>query len=251
MANAAPIVKIENVSKTFIVPGRAPVKALLNVTNHVDRGEVLVIIGPSGSGKSTLLRTLNGLEGVDAGRIVIDDVEITDPKANMNKVRQDVGMVFQHFNLFQHKTALENVTLPQVVVLKRSNETAEQKANDLLKRVGIDGMGNSYPSQLSGGQQQRVAIARSLAMDPKIMLFDEATSALDPETVGGVLQLMEDLAGEGMTMVVVTHEMGFARKAADRMLFISDGALVEEGSPEAFFDHPKEERLRTFLGQIL
>jgi polar amino acid transport system ATP-binding protein len=251
MANAAPIVKIENVSKTFIVPGRAPVKALLNVTNHVDRGEVLVIIGPSGSGKSTLLRTLNGLEGVDSGHIVIDDVEITDPKANMNKVRQDVGMVFQHFNLFQHKTALENVTLPQVVVLKRSNDAAEQKANGLLKRVGIDGMGNSYPSQLSGGQQQRVAIARSLAMDPKIMLFDEATSALDPETVGGVLQLMEDLAGEGMTMVVVTHEMGFARKAADRMLFMSDGALVEEGSPDAFFEHPKEERLRTFLSQII
>ncbi len=251
MANAAPIVRIENVSKTFVIPGRAPVKALLNVTNHVDRGEVLVIIGPSGSGKSTLLRTLNGLEGVDSGRIVIDDVEITDPKANMNKVRQDVGMVFQHFNLFQHKTALENVTLPQVVVLKRSNEAAEQKANDILKRVGIDGMGSSYPSQLSGGQQQRIAIARSLAIDPKIMLFDEATSALDPETVGGVLELMEDLAAEGMTMVVVTHEMGFARKAADRMLFMSDGALVEEGRPEDFFERPKEERLRTFLGQII
>ncbi len=251
MDKAAPIVSIENVSKTFVIPGRDPVKALRNVTNHVDKGEVLVVIGPSGSGKSTLLRTLNGLETVDSGRILIDDQEITDPKTNMNEVRQEVGMVFQHFNLFQHKTALENVTLPQTVVLKRSREEAEEKADGLLARVGISGMGSSYPSQLSGGQQQRVAIARSLAMDPKIMLFDEVTSALDPETVGGVLELMEHLAGAGMTMVVVTHEMGFARKAADRMLFMSDGALVEEGSPEAFFEHPKEERLRTFLGQII
>ncbi len=251
MASTAPIVEIKNVSKTFIVPGRAPVKALQGVTNHVDKGEVLVLIGPSGSGKSTLLRTLNGLERVDSGHIIIDDVEITDPKTDMNKVRQDIGMVFQHFNLFQHKTALENVTLPQIVVLKRSRAEAEEKANRLLDRVGIAGMGNSYPSQLSGGQQQRVAIARSLAMDPKIMLFDEVTSALDPETVGGVLALMEDLAGDGMTMVVVTHEMGFARKAANRMLFMSDGALVEEGEPEAFFERPKEARLRTFLNQIL
>ncbi len=251
MASAGPIVRFENVSRTFIVPGRAPVKALQNVTNHVDRGEVLVLIGPSGSGKSTLLRALNGLESVDDGRIVINEVEITDSKTNMNNVREQVGMVFQQFNLFQHKTALENVTLPQIVVLKRSREEAEEKANRLLERVGIAGMDNSYPSQLSGGQQQRVAIARSLAMDPKIMLFDEVTSALDPETVGGVLELMEDLAAEGMTMVVVTHEMGFARKAADRMLFMSDGALVEEGSPEDFFERPKEERLRTFLGQII
>ncbi len=251
MDKAAPIVRIEKVSKTFVIPGRAPVKALRNVTNHVDRGEVLVVIGPSGSGKSTLLRTLNGLETVDSGRILINDREITDSKTNMNEVRQEVGMVFQHFNLFQHKTALENVTLPQIVVLKRSREEAKEKADRLLARVGIAGMGSSYPSQLSGGQQQRVAIARSLAMDPKIMLFDEVTSALDPETVGGVLELMEHLAGAGMTMVVVTHEMGFARKAADRMLFMSDGALVEEGSPEVFFEHPKEERLRAFLGQIL
>ena len=251
MDKSEPIVSIENVSKTFVIPGREPVKALRNVTNHVGRGEVLVLIGPSGSGKSTLLRTLNGLETVDSGRILIDDQEITDPKTNMNKVRQDIGMVFQHFNLFQHKTALENVTLPQTVVLKRSREEAEEKADGLLARVGIAGMGSSYPSQLSGGQQQRVAIARSLAMDPKIMLFDEVTSALDPETVGGVLDLMEHLASGGMTMVVVTHEMGFARKAADRMLFMSDGALVEEGSPEVFFERPKEERLRTFLGQII
>ena len=251
MDKAAPIVRIENISKTFVIPGRDPVKALRNVTNHVDRGEVLVLIGPSGSGKSTLLRTLNGLETVDSGRILIDDQEVTDPKTNLNGVRQEVGMVFQHFNLFQHKTALENVTLAQIVVLKRSREEAEEKADRLLARVGIAGMGSSYPSQLSGGQQQRVAIARSLAMDPKIMLFDEVTSALDPETVGGVLALMEELANDGMTMVVVTHEMGFARKAADRMLFMSDGALVEEGSPAAFFEQPKEERLRTFLGQII
>ena len=247
----APIVTVENVSKTFVVTGRAPVKALRNVTNHVDRGEVLVVIGPSGSGKSTFLRALNGLESVDSGRIVIDDVEITDRKTNMNHVRREVGMVFQQFNLFQHKTALENLTLPQMVVLKRPRADAEEKANYLLQRVGIAAMGGSYPSQLSGGQQQRVAIARSLAMDPKIMLFDEVTSALDPETVGGVLELMEALASEGMTMVVVTHEMGFARKAADRMLFMSDGALVEEGGPEAFFERPKEERLRTFLSQII
>ena len=251
MGDSTTIVEIENISKTFTVRGREPVKALQNVSNHVDKGEVLVVIGPSGSGKSTLLRTLNGLETVDSGRIVIDDMDITDKKINLNQLRQRVGMVFQHFNLFEHKTALENVTLPQTVVLKRSNKEAEANANRFLERVGIAAMGNSYPSQLSGGQQQRVAIARSLAMDPKIMLFDEATSALDPETVGGVLALMEELAAEGMTMMVVTHEMGFARKAANRMLFMDDGALIEEGSTESFFENPKEERLRAFLGQIL
>ncbi|MFQ6022989.1 MAG: amino acid ABC transporter ATP-binding protein [Acidiferrobacterales bacterium] len=245
------MVEIENISRTFTVPGREPVKALQNVSNHVDKGEVLVVIGPSGSGKSTLLRTLNGLETVDSGRIVINGVDITDPKTNLNQLRQRVGMVFQHFNLFQHKTALENVTLPQTVVLKRSNKEAEANASRFLERVGIAAMGNSYPSQLSGGQQQRVAIARSLAMDPKIMLFDEATSALDPETVGGVLALMEELAAEGLTMMVVTHEMGFARKACDRMLFMDDGVLIEEGNPQSFFENPKEERLRTFLSQIL
>ena len=246
-----PIVSIENVSRTFNIPGRDPVKALQDVSNQVDKGEVLVLIGPSGSGKSTLLRTLNGLETIDSGRIVIDGVQINDPKTDLNKVRERVGMVFQHFNLFQHKTALENVTLPQVVVLKRSRAEAVEKANQLLERVGIASMGNSYPRQLSGGQQQRVAIARSLGMDPTVMLFDEATSALDPETVGGVLELMEELADSGMTMVVVTHEMGFARKAANRMLFMDGGALIEEGDPASFFDHPREERLRTFLSQIL
>ena len=251
MGDSTAIVEIENISKTFTVRGREPVKALQNVSNHVDKGEVLVVIGPSGSGKSTLLRTLNGLETVDSGRIVIDDMDITDKKINLNQLRQRVGMVFQHFNLFEHKTALENVTLPQTVVLKRSIKEAEANANRLLERVGIATMGNSYPSQLSGGQQQRVAIARSLAMDPKIMLFDEVTSALDPETVGGVLALMEELAAEGMTMVVVTHEMGFARKAANRMVFMDDGAVIEDSDPETFFENPKEERLRTFLGQIL
>ena len=251
MRDSTPIVEIENISKTFTVPGREPVKALQNVSNHVDKGEVLVVIGPSGSGKSTLLRTLNGLETVDSGRIVIDGMDITDKKTNLNQLRQRVGMVFQHFNLFEHKTALKNVTLPQTVVLKRSSKEAAANANRLLERVGIAAMGNSYPSQLSGGQQQRVAIARSLAMDPKIMLFDEVTSALDPETVGGVLALMEELAAEGMTMVVVTHEMGFARKAANRMVFMDDGAVIEDSDPETFFENPKEERLRTFLGQIL
>jgi polar amino acid transport system ATP-binding protein len=251
MADSGPIVIIDNVSRTFEVPDREPVKALQGVSNHVDKGEVLVLIGPSGSGKSTLLRTLNGLESVDSGRVVIDGVQITDPKTDLNKVRASVGMVFQHFNLFQHKTALENITLPQIVVLKRSRDEAVEKANHLLERVGIASMANSYPRQLSGGQQQRVAIARSLGMDPAVMLFDEATSALDPETVGGVLELMEELAGSGMTMVVVTHEMGFARKAANRMLFMDGGVLIEEGDPESFFDNPKEERLRTFLSQIL
>ena len=246
-----PIVSIENVSKTFNVPGRGPIKALQDVSNHVDKGEVLVLIGPSGSGKSTLLRALNGLETIDSGRIVIDGAEINDAKTDLNKVREGVGMVFQHFNLFQHKTALENVTLPQIVVLKRSRAEAVDKADQLLERVGLASMGNSYPRQLSGGQQQRVAIARSLGMDPKVMLFDEATSALDPETVGGVLELMEELADSGMTMVVVTHEMGFARKAANRMLFMDDGALIEEGDPASFFDNPREERLRTFLSQIV
>ncbi len=251
MGDSTPIVEIENISKTFTVPGREPVKALQNVSNHVDKGEVLVVIGPSGSGKSTLLRTLNGLETVDSGRIVIDDMDITDKKINLNQLRQRVGMVFQHFNLFEHKTALENVTLPQTVVLKRSIKEAAANANRLLERVGIATMGNSYPSQLSGGQQQRVAIARSLAMDPKIMLFDEVTSALDPETVGGVLALMEELAAEGMTMVVVTHEMGFAREVSDWVLFMEDGEIVEGGTAEHFFTDPQEDRTKLFLSQIL
>ncbi|MHA1523224.1 MAG: amino acid ABC transporter ATP-binding protein, partial [Alphaproteobacteria bacterium] len=246
-----PIVVVKNISKTFEIPGRAPIHALQNVTNHVDKGEVLVVIGPSGSGKSTFLRALNGLEPVDSGTITIDGVELTAPKTDLNKLRQGVGMVFQHFNLFEHKTALENITMPQMVVLKRSKSEAEEIGNKLLNQVGIGDRGDNYPAELSGGQQQRVAIARALAMTPKVMLFDEATSALDPETVGGVLDLMKELAAEGTTMVVVTHEMGFAREAGDRVTFMDDGKIVEEGTPEMVFDNPQNERTKLFLSQII
>ena len=251
MQNGTPIVVVKDICKTFEIPGRPPVHALRHVTNHVDKGEVLVVIGPSGSGKSTFLRALNGLEPIDSGSIVIDGVELTDPKTDLNRLRQGVGMVFQHFNLFQHKTALENITMPQMVVLKRSKKESEEIGNRLLERVGIGDRGGNYPSELSGGQQQRVAIARSLAMTPKVMLFDEATSALDPETVGGVLNLMKELAADGTTMVVVTHEMGFAREAADRVTFMDEGEIVEEGTPEAVFDDPQHDRTRLFLSQII
>jgi polar amino acid transport system ATP-binding protein len=246
------MIQIDNVSKTFRARnGGSEVRALHNVSNHILRGEVVVIIGPSGSGKSTLLRTLNGLESFDSGSIVIDGLDISNKGTNMNKLRAEVGMVFQHFNLFAHKTALENIVLPQTVVAKRSRQEAEEIANDLLQKVGIPDRASNYPSQLSGGQQQRVAIARSLAMKPKIMLFDEATSALDPETVGGVLELMRDLATGGMTMAVVTHEMGFAREAADRVIFMDEGAIVEENTPDTFFDNPQTKRAQNFLRQIL
>lgn len=241
-----PIIRIENITKQF-----GSLKALNGVTNYINRGEVVVIIGPSGSGKSTLLRTLNGLETVSEGKIFIDGVDIVDAKTNINKLRSEVGMVFQHFNLFNHKTALENIVMPQTVVLKRGRKEAEDVAHRLLDKVGIPEKAKSYPNQLSGGQQQRVAIARSLAMHPKIMLFDEATSALDPETVGGVLQLMKDLATDGMTMAVVTHEMGFAREVADRVIFMDEGQILEESKPEDFFDSPKNSRTITFLSQIL
>ena len=246
-----PIIDVKGICKTFHIKGHAPVKALRYITNHVNKGEVLVMIGPSGSGKSTFLRALNGLQPVDEGSIVIDGVELTSPKANLNKLRQDVGMVFQNFNLFQHKTALENITLPQRVVLKRSRTEANEISNGLLARVGIGDKGDSYPGELSGGQQQRVAIARSLAMAPKVMLFDEATSALDPETIGGVLDLMKELAAEGTTMVVVTHEMGFAREAGDRVLFMDEGAIIEGGTPAEVFDNPQHERTKLFLSQII
>ena len=246
------MIKVQNVSKVYPARnGGAEVHALNDVSNHIQRGEVVVVIGPSGSGKSTLLRTLNGLETFDSGSIVIDGIDISNKKTDMNQLRAEVGMVFQHFNLFQHKTALENIVLPQMVVAKRSKAEAETIANELLEKVGISDRSGNYPSQLSGGQQQRIAIARSLAMKPKIMLFDEATSALDPETVGGVLELMQGLAKDGMTMVVVTHEMGFAREAADRVIFMDEGAILEEGSPDTFFDSPKTERAQDFLRQIL
>jgi polar amino acid transport system ATP-binding protein len=251
MASKQPVVVVKDICKTFQIPGRPPVHALKNVTNHVDKGEVLVVIGPSGSGKSTFLRALNGLQPIDSGSITIDGIELTDKKTNLDKLRQGVGMVFQHFNLFEHKTALENITLPQMVVLKRGQDEANEIGNKLLDRVGIGEKGDSYPSELSGGQQQRVAIARSLGMTPKVMLFDEATSALDPETVGGVLGLMKELAADGTTMVVVTHEMGFAREAGDRVTFMDEGEIVEEGTPAEVFDKPQHERTKLFLSQII
>jgi polar amino acid transport system ATP-binding protein len=251
MPNQTPVIEVRDICKTFEIPGRAPIQALKLVTNHVGKGEVLVVIGPSGSGKSTFLRALNGLQPVDSGTIIIDGVELTNPKTNHDKLRQDVGMVFQHFNLFEHKTALENITMPQMVVLKRSQAEAESIGRKLLERVGINDRGHNYPSELSGGQQQRVAIARALAMTPKVMLFDEATSALDPETVGGVLDLMKELAADGTTMVVVTHEMGFAREAADRVIFMDDGEIIEEGTPDEVFDNPQHERTQLFLSQII
>jgi polar amino acid transport system ATP-binding protein len=252
MMTANPIVLVDQISKTFrSAHGRGEHRALNNVSLSIEPGQVLVIIGPSGSGKSTLLRTLNALESFDTGRIIIDGVSLSDKKTDLNHLRAEIGMVFQHFNLFQHKTALDNVVLPQVVVRKRSRQEAVARARDLLAKVGIADRANHYPSQLSGGQQQRVAIARALAMDPKIMLFDEATSALDPEMVGGILDLMRKLAAEGMTMAVVTHEMGFAREVADRIVFMDEGRIVEEGEPGPFFASPSHERTRAFLDQIL
>ncbi|RME48256.1 MAG: amino acid ABC transporter ATP-binding protein [Chloroflexi bacterium] len=245
--NEEPIVRIENVSKTF----NNTVRALRGVSASVHRGEVLVIIGPSGSGKSTLLRCVNGLEKVDSGKIIIDGIDITDRKVNINEVRAEVGMVFQQFNLFPHLTALENITLAQRVVRKRDKAEAEEIAHELLAKVGIPEKADSYPSQLSGGQQQRVAIARALAMSPKVMLFDEPTSALDPEMIKEVLDVMLDLARDGMTMMVVSHEMGFARAAADRIIFMDEGQVVEEGTPRQFFENPEHQRTKQFLSKIL
>jgi polar amino acid transport system ATP-binding protein len=245
------VIDAKNVYKTFKTPDRREVKALVNFSTHIDRGEVVVIIGPSGSGKSTFLRCLNQLEEIDSGELVIDGVNITDKKVNINKVREDIGMVFQHFNLFPHKTVLENVTLAQIVVRKRKKQDAVEIARELLRKVGIGEKEGVYPSQLSGGQQQRVAIARALAMRPKIMMFDEATSALDPEMIGEVLDVMKTLAKEGMTMVVVTHEMGFAREVSDRVVFMDEGQIVEEGTAEHFFKNPTHDRTKLFLSQIL
>ncbi|MGQ9628779.1 MAG: amino acid ABC transporter ATP-binding protein [bacterium] len=240
------MIKIEDVYKHF-----GHVKALDGVSLHVDRGEVVVIIGPSGSGKSTLLRCINYLEVYDRGRIEVDGIPLTHKKTNINRVRQEVGMVFQQFNLFPHMTALENITIAQIKVRKRSKGEAERIAHQLLQKVGIPEKANVYPSKLSGGQQQRVAIARALAMNPKIMLFDEPTSALDPEMIGEVLDVMRDLARDGMTMIVVTHEMGFAREVADRIVFMDMGKIVEESLPEEIFRKPKHERTRIFLSKIL
>ena len=243
------MIEVRNIYKTFWTPHR--VDALVDVSSSIRAGEVVVVIGPSGSGKSTLLRCLNHLETADTGHIYIDGIDVLDPKTDINKVRAEVGMVFQSFNLFPHKTVLHNITLAQQVVRKRSRREALQKANTLLDKVGIRDKSGVYPDQLSGGQQQRVAIARALAMDPKIMLFDEPTSALDPEMIGEVLDVMKTLAREGMTMVVVTHEMGFAREVADRVIFMDQGAIVEVGTPEHFFSNPTNERTKLFLSQIL
>ena len=245
------MIRVTNVCKTFRLPNRKEVKALVNFSTHIKKGEVVVVIGPSGSGKSTFLRCLNRLEDIDSGEIIIDGVNIYDKNVNINKIREEVGMVFQLFNLFPHKTVLENVTLAQIVVRKRSKKEATDIARKLLNKVGILEKENAYPSQLSGGQQQRVAIARALAMQPKIMLFDEATSALDPEMIGEVLDVMKTLAREGMTMVVVTHEMGFAREVSDRVIFMDGGQIVEEGTAEHFFTNPTHERTKLFLSQIL
>ncbi len=244
------MIKAKNVTKIFTGRG-VTVRAVDDVSVEVEKGEVVVIIGPSGSGKSTFLRCINGLEIFDSGHIVIDGVDLADRKTNLNKVRAEVGMVFQQFNLFPHKNVLQNLTLAQLRVRKRSKAVAEAKARELLKKVGIFDKQSEYPSRLSGGQQQRVAIARALAMDPKVMLFDEPTSALDPEMVGEVLDVMKQLAREGMTMVVVTHEMGFAREVADRVIFMDEGKVVEVGSPEHFFTEPREPRAKLFLKQVL
>ncbi len=240
------MVEMKDVVKYF-----GSLKALNRVSLDVYDGEKMVIIGPSGSGKSTLLRSINRLEDINSGRIIVDGIDLYDPKTDINKVREEVGMVFQSFNIFPHKTVTENITLAQTVVRKRSKEEAVKRAMELLRKVGIPEKNNSYPGQLSGGQQQRVAIARSLAMDPKIMLFDEPTSALDPEMIGEVLDVMKKLALEGMTMVVVTHEMGFAREVADRVIFMDYGVILEEGTPDQMFNHPTHERTKQFLSQIL
>jgi glutamate transport system ATP-binding protein len=241
-----PLVVVDHVNKHF-----GELHVLKDVTTTVGRGEVVVVIGPSGSGKSTLCRAINRLETIDDGLITIDGVRLPEEGAGLAKLRADVGMVFQSFNLFSHKTVLENVTLGQVKVRRRSKAEAEKRAMELLERVGVADQAGKMPAQLSGGQQQRVAIARALAMDPKVMLLDEPTSALDPEMITEVLDVMVQLAKDGMTMIVVTHEMGFARKAADRVVFMADGQIVEEATPEQFFTAPASDRARDFLSKIL
>ena len=240
------MVRIDGLHKYF-----GELEVLKGVDLEVHRGEVVVVLGPSGSGKSTMLRCINLLEQPTKGHIYIEDEEITDPKCDVNALRAKVGMVFQQFNLFPHLTALKNVELAQIKVLKRSKAEAEKAALELLERVGLSDRADHKPAQLSGGQQQRVAIARALAMDPHVMLFDEATSALDPELVRDVLAVMKSLAQRGMTMIVVTHEMGFARDVADRVIFMDGGVIVEEGTPEEVFDHPKSDRTKDFLGHIV
>lgn len=241
-----PIIEVKDLQKSF-----GELEVLKGINTEVERGEVVVVIGPSGSGKSTFLRCLNLMETPTGGSIFVNGVEITDPKCDINLHRQKMGMVFQHFNLFNNMTILRNMTLAPMTLLKKSRAEAEEKALALLRRVGLEDKANAYPSQLSGGQKQRIAIVRALCMDPEVMLFDEPTSALDPEMVGEVLDVMKELARDGMTMVVVTHEMGFAREVGSRVLFMDEGVIMEENEPHEFFAHPKCERLQSFLAKVL
>lgn len=244
--NGEVLFEIKDLCKSF-----GELKVLDHISTEIRQGEVVVIIGPSGSGKSTFLRSLNLLEEPTGGTISFEGRNITDPKTDINKYRQKIGMVFQHFNLFPHKTILENLTLAPIKLLKLSREEAEKEAMGLLKRVGLEEKAGAYPSQLSGGQKQRIAIVRSLSMHPDVMLFDEPTSALDPEMVGEVLNVMSDLARDGMTMVIVTHEMGFAKEVGTRVLFVDEGQIKEENSPEEFFENPQNPRLQEFLSKVL
>jgi glutamine transport system ATP-binding protein len=240
------LIKVENLKKSF-----GENEVLKDINLSIEPQEVVVVIGPSGSGKSTLLRCINLLESITDGHILIEGKDITDKKNDINKMRQEVGMVFQHFNLFPHKTVIENLMLAPTKVRKVSAEVARNKGIELLRKVGLEEKADAYPSSLSGGQKQRVAIARALAMEPKIMLFDEPTSALDPEVVGEVLEVMKQLAKEGMTMVVVTHEMGFAREVGDRVIFMDGGYIVEENEPKQLFESPQQERTKAFLSKVL
>lgn len=240
------MIKVSNLKKSY-----GDKLVLKEVNTEIQDGSVVVVIGPSGSGKSTFLRCLNRLEEVDSGKIFYDDIELTSKIVDIDKMRQHIGMVFQHFNLFPHKSILDNITLAPVSLNLMSKEDAEKKGIELLKRMGLEDKATAYPSSLSGGQKQRVAIARALAMEPKVMLFDEATSALDPEMVGEVLNVMKDLAKEGMTMIVVTHEMGFAKEVADRVLFMEEGIIYEDGTPDEIFNNPKEKRTQEFLSKVL
>lgn len=240
------LIRVQNLTKAF-----GDFKALKEVSTEILSGEVVFVVGPSGSGKSTFLRCLNRLEEPTSGHILFEGVDILDPKTDINQHRQKMGMVFQHFNLFPHMTILKNMTIAPMKLQKKTQEEAEKEAMKLLEKVGLADRANAYPSQLSGGQKQRIAIVRSLCMRPDVMLFDEPTSALDPEMVGEVLNVMADLARENMTMVVVTHEMGFAKEVADRILFMADGQIIEENNPKDFFGNPKSERLKSFLSKVL
>ena len=244
--NGETLIKVEGLKKNF-----GKLHALNGVSEEIRKGEVVVVVGPSGSGKSTFLRSLNLLEEPSEGKIYFEGVDITDKKVDINRHRQKMGMVFQHFNLFPHKTILQNITLAPIKLLGMSKEEADKKGMELLERVGLAEKANAYPSQLSGGQKQRIAIVRSLAMEPDVMLFDEPTSALDPEMVGEVLEIMRELAQDGMTMVVVTHEMGFAKEVATRVVFIDEGIIKEENPPEEFFGNPQDIRLKEFLSKVL